>query len=138
MIKNIIIALLLCTCGLLYAQNRNQERRHSEEIADVVQNTSDELLAVCEEKITQIEDNCYLYDNFTSYDGFTSFVPNNVTEFFNELENDFERLSQVMLEFYILRNLDADAYQDACSEIAIETIWQYIAPVKTEETEETK
>lgn len=58
MIKNIIIALLLCACGLLYAQNRNQERRHSEEIAEVVQNTSDDLLAVCEEKITQIEDNC--------------------------------------------------------------------------------
>ena len=58
MIKNTIIALLLCTCGLLYAQNRNQERRHSEEIADVVQNTSDELLAVCEEKITHLEDNC--------------------------------------------------------------------------------
>lgn len=82
--------------------------------------------------------NEYLQNNFTSYDGFISFVPNNVTEFFNELENDFERLSQVMLEFYILHNLDADAYQDACSEIAMETIWEYIAPVKTEETEETK
>lgn len=58
MIKNIIIALLLCTCGLLYAQNRAQERRHSEEIADVIQNTSDDLLAVCEEKITHLEDNC--------------------------------------------------------------------------------
>ena len=85
------------------------------------------------------EFNEYLQDNFTSYDGFISFVPNNVTEFFNELENDFERLSQVMLEFYILRNLDADAYQEACAEMAYETLWQYIEPVnEPEKTEETK
>lgn len=58
MIKNIIIVLLVGACGLLYAQNRAQERRHSAEIASAVQVTSDELLAACEEKIEHIEDNC--------------------------------------------------------------------------------
>lgn len=88
------------------------------------------------EKTHREEFNEYLQNNFTSYDGFISFVPNTADAFFNELEEDFDRLSQVLIEFYILRNLDIPAYQDACAEMAYETLWQYIEPVN--EPEETK
>lgn len=79
------------------------------------------------------EFNTYLADNFTSYDGFTSFVPNNAREFFNELDSDFERLSNVLLEWYILRSLDADVYEEYCNEVGYSTLWEYIAPVNNEE-----
>lgn len=68
----------------------------------------------------------YLRENFTSYDGFWSFVPNNAGEFFANLDEDFERLSQVVLEFYLLNHLDKERYQDELYEIATNTIWQYI------------
>lgn len=79
----------------------------------------------------------YLHENFTSYDGFVSFVPNNAAEFFINLDDDFERLSQVVIEFYILNRLDHDTYWDACAEIATNTIWHYIEPVKSENESET-
>lgn len=68
----------------------------------------------------------YLRENFTSYDGFWSFVPNNAGEFFVKLDEDFERLSQVVLEFYLLNHLDKERYRDELYEIATNTIWQYI------------
>ena len=82
--------------------------------------------------------NDYLRQNFTSYDGFWSFVPNNVGEFFAKLDDDFEKLSQVVLEFYLLNHLDRDRYRDELYEIATNTIWQHIdifkngEPVKKE------
>lgn len=77
--------------------------------------------------------NQYLHDNFTSRDGFTSFVPNNYNEFMSDLQDDFERLSQVIIEFYILQNLDTDSYEQDCIEIADETIWDYVKPTKDEQ-----
>lgn len=68
----------------------------------------------------------YLHDNFTSYDGFVSFVPNNVSEFFINLDDDFEKLSQVMIEYYILEHLDLDLWRDHLFEMATNTIWNYI------------
>jgi len=68
----------------------------------------------------------YLHENFTSRDGFWSFVPNNVGEFFASLDDDFERLSQVVLEYFIINHLDRDLYQERLYEIAMNTIWQYI------------
>lgn len=84
--------------------------------------------------ITQNESdfNKYLQETFTSYDGFISFVPNNANDFMDNLQDDFERLSQVIIEYYILRNLDTESYLDDCVELAHETIWQYIAITKDE------
>lgn len=70
--------------------------------------------------------NKYLHDEFTSRDGFTSFVPNNYNEFMSNLQDDFERLSQVIIEFYILRNLDFDSYEQDCVEIASDLIMDYV------------
>lgn len=78
-----------------------------------------------------VQENCgafneYLHDNFTSRDGFTSFVPNNYNEFMHDLHNDdFERLSQVVIEFYILQCLDIDSYEQDCIEIAGDLIREY-------------
>lgn len=74
----------------------------------------------------------YLHENFTSYDGFVSFVPNNVAEFFMALGDDFERLSDVLIEFYILQHLDQDQYREELFEIAANTIWEYIEQINTE------
>lgn len=78
-----------------------------------------------------VQENCgkfnqYLHDEFTSCSGFTSFIPNNYNEFFDCLQDDFERLSQVIIEFYILQNLDYDSYYQDCAEIADEQIWNYV------------
>lgn len=75
----------------------------------------------------------YLHNEFTSCSGFISFVPNNTHDFFLKLDDDFERLSQVLIEFYILEHIDQGIYREHCYEIATNTIWQYLAPVKTEE-----
>ena len=82
-----------------------------------------------------VQENCgafneYLHDNFTSCDGFTSFVPNNYNDFFNCLQGDFKRLSQVIIEFYILQNLDCESYEQDCVEIADDLIRDYVKVVK--------
>lgn len=84
------------------------------------------------------QENCgafneYLHDNFTTRDGFTSFVPNNYNEFMHDLHDDFERLSQVVIEFYILQNLDTDSYEQDCIEIAGDLIREYTKPTKDEQ-----
>lgn len=74
----------------------------------------------------------YLHDNFTSYDGFISFVPNNVKEFASKYEDDTERLLNVMIEFYILQNLDLETYRYATVEYAQDCLYDYMKPVKQE------
>jgi hypothetical protein len=81
------------------------------------------------------KDNCgdfdlYLYENFTSYDGFVSFVPNNLKEFYAKYEDDTERLLNVMIEFYLLQNLDLLAYRDSCAEWARQRLCEYMEPVE--------
>lgn len=81
--------------------------------------------------LVYIQENCgafneYLHDNYTSRSGFVSFVPNNYNEFFNCLQDDFERLSQVMIEFYILQCLDIESYNYDCIESADDLIWDYV------------
>lgn len=78
-----------------------------------------------------IQENCgafneYLHDNYTSRSGFVSFIPNNYNEFFDCLQDDFERLSQVMIEFYILQCLDTESYYYDCIESADNLIWDYV------------
>lgn len=72
----------------------------------------------------------YLAENFTSRSGFISFVPNTTDAFFDALGADFDRLADVLIEFYILSNLDVETYRDACREIAWDVLWNYIAPVE--------
>lgn len=85
------------------------------------------------------QENCgafneYLHDNFTTRDGFTSFVPNNYVEFMEHLHtDDFERLSQVVIEFYILQNLNYDSYYQDCAEIADRLIWDYVKIIKNDD-----
>lgn len=75
----------------------------------------------------------YLKDNFTSYDGFISFVPNTTNEFWDKLDTDFDRLADVLIEFYILNHLDQDWWRESLYEIATNTIWQYLEPVKDDD-----
>lgn len=75
----------------------------------------------------------YLHDNFTSYDGFISFVPNNAKEFMLKYEDDTERLLNVMIEFYILQNLDLETYRYATVEYAQDCLYDHMKPVKQED-----
>ena len=69
----------------------------------------------------------YLKDNFTSYDGFVSFVPNSYFDFKEQYEAGADnKLAEVMIEFYILRNLDIDAYNEYCYEKATEILPEYM------------
>lgn len=83
------------------------------------------------------KDNCgdfdlYLCDNFTSYDGFISFVPNHVKEFMSKYEDDTERLLNVMIEFYLLQNLNLLAYDTLCAEWARQRLCEYMEPVEAD------
>ena len=83
------------------------------------------------------KDNCglfdlYLYENFTSYDGFISFVPNNVKEFMSKYEDDTERLLNVMIEYYLLNNIDLNAYSEHCAECAQDRLYEYMKPVEAD------
>ena len=80
----------------------------------------------------------YLKNNFTSYDGFVSFVPNNTNDFWDKLDTDFDRLSDVLIEFYILQHLDQDWWRESLYEIATNTIWQYLEPVKDDDENNNK
>lgn len=75
----------------------------------------------------------YLADNYTSRSGYVSFVPNNYCEFMDALNDDFERLSQVLIEFYILQCLDIDSYESDCMELARDELWNYIKIIKDEQ-----
>lgn len=75
----------------------------------------------------------YLHDNFTSYDGFISFVPNNVKEFMSEYEDDTDRMLNVMIEFYLLQNLNLLAYNTLCTEWARQRLCEYMKPVEQED-----
>lgn len=83
------------------------------------------------------KDNCgdfdlYLYENFTSYDGFISFVPNNLKEFYTKYEDDTERLLNVMIEYYLLNNIDLNAYSEHCAGCAQDRLYEYMKPIKQE------
>lgn len=52
----------------------------------------------------------YLVENYTTHSGFISFVPNNINEFENWEDEKIKW--QVMLEFYILENLDLEDYEE--------------------------
>jgi hypothetical protein len=75
----------------------------------------------------------YLHENFTSCDGFISFVPNNVQEFASRYKDDTERLLNVMIEYYLLRNLDLETYRYATVEYAQDCLYDHMKPVEQED-----
>lgn len=70
----------------------------------------------------------YLYKNWTSCDGFWSFIPNSLRAFVNAYKHGYnlctkDDLIQVMVEFYLLENVDfANVEYDVC-----ENVWERIS-----------
>lgn len=82
----------------------------------------------------------YLQQNFTSYDGFHSFIANNVSDFKNQMEDEetsgwSDRCSQVMLEFYLLQNLDMERVRLLVAEFAYETMYEFLPEPELSEDE---
>ena len=73
----------------------------------------------------------YLAKNFTSYDGFISFIANNVHDFRNQYltEGKCGRALDIMLDFYLLSHLDLDELSYKFSDIAADTIQNFITQV---------
>ena len=73
----------------------------------------------------------YLAKNFTSYDGFISFIANNVHDFRNQYltEGKCGRALDIMLDFYLLSHLDLDELSYKFSDIAADTIQDFITQV---------
>lgn len=71
----------------------------------------------------------YLRDTYSSYDGFTSFVPNNVPDFKKFLMEKDERAYDMMLEFYLLENLDK-YYEEDLAEQAYNISDDYLCLTK--------
>lgn len=49
--------------------------------------------------------NQYLVKTWSSYDGFISFIPNSISVFEEQVDHDSDLL-EIMLEFYLLQNID--------------------------------
>ena len=73
----------------------------------------------------------YLAKNFTSYDGFISFIANNVHDFRNQYltEGKCGRALDIMLDFYLLSHLDLGELSYKFSDIAADTIQDFITQV---------
>ena len=73
----------------------------------------------------------YLAKNFTSYDGFISFIANNVHDFRNQYltEGKCGRALDIMLDFYLLSHLDLGELSYKFSDIASDTIQDFITRV---------
>lgn len=66
----------------------------------------------------------YLLDNWTSRDGFISFVNNDILKF--EQSPD----TTIMIEFYLLNEIDLTEYEYYCYDLANNTIFEFLDPVK--------
>lgn len=77
--------------------------------------------------------NKYLKDNFTSYDGFCSFVSNNISDFKYQYYDDKTRCIAVMIEFYILNNININSYKENLYEYAIECLYGNLAIYKDDD-----
>lgn len=78
----------------------------------------------------------YLEENFTSYDGFHSFISNTVGGFKEQYvaEDKTGRCLDVMIEFYILQNIDLDSYQMDLVECANEELYNHLEPTSPDNT----
>lgn len=66
----------------------------------------------------------YLFDNWRSRDGFISFVESDISKF--EKKPDIT----IMIEFYLLNEIDLTEYDYFCDDLANETIFNFLDPVK--------
>lgn len=69
----------------------------------------------------------YLHDHWSSYDGFISFIPNSAWKFTDAYRNGCswatkDELIQVMLEFFILQNIDFEWVEEQ----VLENKWTYL------------
>ena len=90
----------------------------------------DNLLQYIEDNKTLFDN--YLHENFTSYDGFWSFIDNNYTDFmntYNSGENDREL--NVMIEFYLLNNVDLDNTRQQVYDELTSIQLEYIEEIET-------
>lgn len=78
----------------------------------------------------------YLKENFTSYDGFHSFIRNTLVGFKEQYveEDKTGRCLDVMIEFYILQNIDLDSYQVALLECADEELFNHLEPTSHDDS----
>ena len=111
--------------------------------------TTDKLNLDVDVDVEALEDYCfhdkmndfnqYLKDNFTSYDGFWSFIDNNIIDFKSEYKTrksegthiDSKEL-QVMIEYYLLDNINLEHYQYDCCEVADYLVYQYAELIDNE------
>lgn len=82
----------------------------------------------------------YLRETFSSYDGFISFVANNVSDFKKQMEDEessgwSDRCSQVMLEFYLLQNLDLEGIRNRVADFAYEETFEFLPELELSEGE---
>lgn len=99
----------------------------------------DALASYCFEH-NRNEFDIYLRQNFTSYDGFMSFVANNVSDFKKQMEDEessgwSDRCSQVMLEFYLLQNLDLERVRYMVEDFAYEQTFEFLPEPELSEGE---
>lgn len=99
----------------------------------------DALASYCFEH-TRNEFDIYLRETFSSYDGFHSFIANNVSDFKTQMEDEetsgwSNRCSQVMLEFYLLQNLDFEDVRDKVAEFAYEEMYEFLPEPELSEGE---
>lgn len=94
---------------------------------------TDQLTLDCEIDLEALKNYClkahrdefnkYLFETWSSYDGFISFVDNNIVDF--EKEPDTE----IMIEFYLLNNIDTDEYYNFCYDLSQETMYNHLEAV---------
>lgn len=75
--------------------------------------------------------NKYLHDKWTSCDGFWSFVDNDIDRFKKRLEEKKDDYIQVMIEFYLLQNVDFTSLNMNVYEDANNIIIQYVCVYDT-------
>lgn len=96
--------------------------------------TTDKLTIDCDINLDALKNYClkanrdefsnYLYENWSNKPGFISFVENDILEF----EKDPN--ITIMIEFYLLNEIDLEHYEYFCYDLANETIFNYLDPVK--------
>lgn len=66
----------------------------------------------------------YLRETFTSHSGFISFVNSNINEFENEVKDDLHW--NVMVEFYLLEEVDFDEVFEEMMEVVHNAVYEYM------------
>lgn len=81
----------------------------------------------------------HLEENFTSYDGFHSFISNTLGGFKEQYveEDKTGRCLDIMIEFYILQNIDLVSYQLDLVEYANDTLYEFMVEVNSSDSRES-